>query len=60
MTVGALSAAMSGAGPSYFALCGSEYVAHSAVRAMRDAFGSVGVESFGVVSSLSTPGGRIL
>ena len=60
LSVGALGAAMSGAGPSYFALCTSAEAASQCVQVMGEAFESAQLEWLGRVSGLCTPGGKII
>jgi homoserine kinase len=57
---GALGTAMSGAGPSFFALCSAKRVAERCLAAMVSAFSGAGIESRQLISSINAPGARII
>jgi len=58
LSVGALGASISGAGPSLFALCRSVRSARSAAQAMTTAFRDAGLQSTTRISPASCPGAR--
>ena len=60
LEIGALGAAMSGAGPSFFALCASRQVAQRAAHKMTDAFQAAGLRSQQLLSPLNARGARVL
>ncbi|MGB0647015.1 MAG: homoserine kinase [Bradymonadia bacterium] len=60
LDAGALGAAMSGAGPSFFALCSAAEVARRCMNAMGAAFQNAGCETRQLISPFNAPGARIL
>lgn len=60
LSQGALGTAMSGAGPSFFALCSAPRVADRCLRGMVSAFAEAGTESRSLMSSINAPGARII
>jgi homoserine kinase len=56
LRAGALGSSISGAGPSVFALCRSQAIAHQAAQAMQAAFTAVAIQSEAFVSAINTAG----
>ena len=57
---GALGTAMSGAGPSFFALCASRQIAERVASGMERAFKTAGHRSARLISGVNTRGARVL
>lgn len=60
LDAGALGASISGAGPSVFAWCWGDDVAHRVATSMREAFASAGLDSDALVGPVDAPGARWL
>ena len=55
-----IGASISGAGPSVFAWCASDAIAHACARAMRDAFAGAGLDSDAWVAPVAGPAAEVV
>ena len=60
LDLGALGASLSGAGPSVFAWCEGETVAHAVGRAMHEAFAAAGFDSDVWISPVAGPAAEVI
>ncbi len=60
MDRGALGCSISGAGPSMFCLCDSDYLAQSAGQAMQTTFAKLGIDSQIYISPVNTEGAKVI
>jgi homoserine kinase len=60
LDAGALGAGISGAGPSIFAWCKGDAIAHDCARAMRDAFATAGLDSDAWVGPVAGPAAEVV